>query len=500
MKNKFYRPQEVDTEEFNDIVTAMHNDLVEISKGNVQECELTEYLTNLISEQQALPINPKMGFWGLDDPNKMPGDARVDFFYVPTYIATGILMICKLNFFNTAMGNPGFQDALEKGLHASAGRGLQGHGHDAIAGMIQALNIFILAKAHTFTEMYPNDCNAFTRLFSETIQTVKDAIASGNTKGDWGEEYKEQFENTLNALNKSILAEKTKSNTVNLFVYGTLMKNNCHGVTYLSNARFLGDCVLKGYALYDFGAYPGIVEDQSSSVKGELYEVSSDSIPAIDRYEGEGYLYKRKRIDVYSSNHSVYSALTYVYNQSTDGRIKIDYEHQPWYMGITERMKINDYVWYAAYGSNINKQRFMKYIQGCSNNTPPLKEKPFVFSHPIYFANRSSKWENAGVAFLDIEQQGKAYGKLYMITEEQFKEVHKQEGSGLKWYNEAVQIGIEDGVPIKTITHTPCHTENVLPSKRYLSVIKNGIQETYPTLTENEIDAYLAEATNGLDN
>ena len=156
--------------------------------------------------------------------------------------------------------------------------------------------------------------------------------------------------------------------------------------------------------------------------------------------------------------------MTYVYNQPTDMVIKVGYEYQPWHRGVVEKMNRVNYVWYAAYGSNINKLRFMKYIEDCRDKTPPVKEKQFMFSHPIYFANRSGRWENKGVAFLDIEQQGKAYGKLYLVTEEQLEQIHISVGKGPNWYNQMVQIGVEEGLPIKTITHTPRHINDVNPS------------------------------------
>jgi len=158
-------------------------------------------------------------------------------------------------------------------------------------------------------------------------------------------------------------------------------------------------------------------------------------------------------------------------------------------------MKSVNYVWYAAYGSNINKSRFMEYIERCSDKTPPVKEKQYIFSNPIYFANRSGRWDNKGVAFLDIEQQGKAYGKMYLITEEQLEQIHVLEGNGPNWYNQMVQIGFEEGLPIKTIIHTPRYINAVSPALDYLNVIKKGMIETYPLLSETEIDVYLLEAS-----
>ena len=57
------------------------------------------------------------------------------------------------------------------------------------------------------------------------------------------------------------------------------------------------------------------------------------------------------------------------------------------------------YVWYACYGSNLLKERFMGYILGggikgeggCRDKTPPIKEMQITISHVLYFSKRSSK-------------------------------------------------------------------------------------------------------------
>ena len=36
-----------------------------------------------------------------------------------------------------------------------------------------------------------------------------------------------------------------------------------------------------------------------------------------------------------------------------------------------------NYVWYACYGSNINRERFMRYINWCSDTTPPMEDRPW---------------------------------------------------------------------------------------------------------------------------
>jgi gamma-glutamylcyclotransferase (GGCT)/AIG2-like uncharacterized protein YtfP len=76
-----------------------------------------------------------------------------------------------------------------------------------------------------------------------------------------------------------------------MFVYGTLRKD-ARGQVLSPLCR---DWIFQGYGsvlgeLYDFGAYPGAVQAQSSNARivGELYDVPdpAEVIPLIDQYEG----------------------------------------------------------------------------------------------------------------------------------------------------------------------------------------------------------------------
>lgn len=269
------------------------------------------------------------------------------------------------------------------------------------------------------------------------------------------------------------------------------MSNQRQGKTYLDTAELKGKAIIKGFALYDLGYYPGIVEDIDGKVKGELYLVPKSKLPDIDVYEAEGSLYKRKKVKAYVKESEEVEAYVYVYNKSVKGKKKIDFREQPWFQRISDFSR--NYVWYACYGSNVNRERFMKYIRKCEDTTPPMEEEPMLIEHPIYFANKSGRWDNKGVAFLDISRKGICYGKRYLITLEQLEEIHIQEGPSERWYNKLVDLGSEDGIPIKTITHYPSDLEENMPSNSYLEVIRKGVQEAYPNLTKVDIEVYLFE-------
>lgn len=145
-------------------------------------------------------------------------------------------------------------------------------------------------------------------------------------------------------------------------------------------------------------------------------------------------------------------------------------------------------VWYACYGSNISFERFRYYItggtykltgkeyKGCRDSTPPTESAPILIPYEMYFGNASSSWDGCGVAFLDISRPSVVLGRAYLITDEQFKNVHCQEGASSMWYDKIVDLGIYRGYPIKTFTNSIRQQENP-PSAAYLRVIEQGMRE-----------------------
>ena len=133
---------------------------------------------------------------------------------------------------------------------------------------------------------------------------------------------------------------------VNIFVYGTLMSGQ-RASGYLDGCELLGRYCLRGYAMYNLGAYPGIVPQEGESVVGEVWRVPADRLPELDAYEGEGSLYHRRTVTVERDGGRV-SAQAYVYAHRPTGEPM----REPW------GSKGSDRVWYAAYGSNLSAERF----------------------------------------------------------------------------------------------------------------------------------------------
>jgi gamma-glutamylcyclotransferase (GGCT)/AIG2-like uncharacterized protein YtfP len=92
-----------------------------------------------------------------------------------------------------------------------------------------------------------------------------------------------------------------------LFVYGTL-KRGQFANHMLADGRFVGTVVTEPlYQLIDLGTHPGLVSCEQSgvAVKGELWEIGSDIIPALDRYEGAPTAYERREIRIQNCQEPV---------------------------------------------------------------------------------------------------------------------------------------------------------------------------------------------------
>lgn len=173
-----------------------------------------------------------------------------------------------------------------------------------------------------------------------------------------------------------------------------------------------------------------------------------------------------------------------------------------------------DRVWYAAYGSNIERERFRLYLDGgthpltgrvtpgCRDRTGPADDRAIELPHPVLFARHSLGWDGA-IAFLDSDTPGRALGRAWLITPDQLLDVMAQEcgrepGTMPEgalhdigpdrhtvaavpegWYGRLVWCGDLDGVPILTCTADWALRDEVPapPSSTYLSTIARGLAE-----------------------
>jgi hypothetical protein len=136
----------------------------------------------------------------------------------------------------------------------------------------------------------------------------------------------------------------------------------------------------------------------------------------------------------------------------------------------------------------------------------------------LYFAYQSAQWDYGGVAFVGVQSvtPPPTLGRAYLLTLGQLRHVAVEENGGRGsvtitrenlvgapvnirdrgWYRVLLPCGLLDGIPVATLTGLP---EEVIPrstpSEIYLETIKAGLRETYPYMSDSDINGYLQQAS-----
>jgi hypothetical protein len=161
-----------------------------------------------------------------------------------------------------------------------------------------------------------------------------------------------------------------------------------------------------------------------------------------------------------------------------------------------------------------------KKYNGCTDNSPPFEDKPIKIPHELYFGGSSSVWCRGGVAFIKPTMAGKGrqtLGRMYLITRDQFTEVVQQENkleprdSSIKIdfektitdlqsfigkeneftrYGRIIYLGEDEGHPKFTFTAKKEIYRN-RPCEKYLSIIREGLRETYPSMSDVDTERYV---------
>ena len=192
---------------------------------------------------------------------------------------------------------------------------------------------------------------------------------------------------------------------------------------------------------------------------------------------------------------------------------------------------MSNHIWYAAYGSNMMEERFLCYIRGgtpagstttylgCADQSLPVKSEDCYINSELYFARKSTTWNNGGVAFIknNFAPSASTFAKIYLITEEQFNQVVAQEiktpgiainftqtkrnGSSIikqnSWYGRIIYLGDQGGFPMFTFTAENDHVDINRPNDNYLKTIIKGIQESHDVDDITIMDYLLS--TEGID-
>ncbi len=200
MKNKFCRTETIDLSAWDAIIRDMKEDLAAISRREISVEAARAYLNDLLLQARPLAANrPEAYFFGFDRPENMPSDARVDYFYYPTYLAVAIAMEARHQYPDVfgaerlaGAGSLTAAEALRILGACMLGctlREFRGHGCDDLAGQAEAFELFARAHALGFIRDYPRLCPPFNRLFRLLLNGFRAAVDEGRLSDDWGSDY-----------------------------------------------------------------------------------------------------------------------------------------------------------------------------------------------------------------------------------------------------------------------------------------------------------------------
>lgn len=89
-------------------------------------------------------------------------------------------------------------------------------------------------------------------------------------------------------------------------MYGTLLRDEPNH-PQLSGASFVRSTrTAASYELVDLGGYPALLEDGTSAIPGEVYEVDAELLARLDAFEEVPDLYERKPIDLIDGSADAY--------------------------------------------------------------------------------------------------------------------------------------------------------------------------------------------------
>lgn len=439
--------------------------------------------------EQILAFQREDGSFSYFSDYRMDSDCRVSYVFRPSYACCQILMRAALAAEGELADIGELLDALRRGLEFCCARGLAGHGFDSELQQTEDLRDFVNAGYLEFSRAFPGLCPEFDEMVGAIVSSYERRVRECRTIFAFGVDLTSQMAELAEAFGREV--------KMPVFVYGTLMEGMANAGR-LRGCAHLGAGRVDGYAPYDLGEFPGMrPSDEGGCVLGEVRLVDARVLKDLDELEGNGSLYRRIAVDVclqgaFSKGGGTCRAWAYEYLGEVGGATRIPEQLQPWPRARTLR---DSHVWYVAYGSSMSYERFMCYLEGgtckdngrtyvgCDDTTPPLLSIAVPVMHDVYFGNSSASWGGAGVAFLDVDNPGLSHARAYLITREQFEQVHDQEGGSGQWYGRVVELGRCAGIPMMTFTSRGTRPRNA-PSCAYLEVMRRGMLEAYPCLDE----------------
>lgn len=187
------------------------------------------------------------------------------------------------------------------------------------------------------------------------------------------------------------------------------------------------------------------------------------------------------------------------------------------------------WIWYVCYGSNLSKKRFLDYLAGgkaasgktfapMQNPAPPERERRMMLPNGLFFAGHFDAYGGTAAAFIEVKARNDSETRAcaYKVRFAQFIELWQRENTtadtpgqlptptwdevmrghdfdALPYGKFVVLAGFEDDpTPVRSFTSPALGVKDAAaPSPPYLKHIIIGLRERYPSLSDDDVVAYL---------
>ena len=514
----------------------------ELISKKVKETEYVTIVARLVKEQKC------DGAWSKLEDYYIDSDCRVEYLYNPTYYASAILMVID-NSIGLEMVD-GAKEALEKGLLFATGRNLSGHGYSSMEDQMRNMKCFENAGVYQWFSVNQECADEFKQMWEDIIRRCRCRIAENKVVADWNRDFSKEFKERIDVYEKNMkllegnegmyFNERESRNKLEMIKklynqilaceedrtgriemqsfltellkyqkedgsFSTIESYRCDGDIRVAYAYMPTFYATASMMYVDLHSESGLTRHEMEAlIKGLKFAIGRQLVG--HGFDGTDSLIKTLRI---YAKAGMYKWINVRLEEGEEFKSVVDRHYKEFVKCVAEERTISDwnrdfseefkreiedyekhnegYIWYAAYGSNINIERFMKYINRCKDKTAPVESKPYIFNYSMYFAGMSRKW-GGSVAYIDWTQAGTTYGKIYLIKKQQFAEIQEMEGES---YSKKVFLDYIDDIPVCTFTSDIRMTGEIMPSKEYIYTILEGLKEVYPNKSEHALAYYL---------
>ncbi|MCE7791992.1 gamma-glutamylcyclotransferase [Salipaludibacillus sp. CUR1] len=278
-----------------------------------------------------------------------------------------------------------------------------------------------------------------------------------------------------------------------VFVYGTLRQGESNHYLLKNSRRVYQQARIRG-SLYDTGkGYPAFVLEGHDYVYGEIYEITKETLAALDVLEGfrqgkELNLYDRAEMEVETEGSPV-KTWVYILNESHKETLKERVPFQDW--KVDRWSKSLNEVKYFAYGSCMDTERITKagMLDHFSKNVETGKVMNYSFAYSI------PRPDGARANIIETTDDDYVEGIVYTLSKEAVDYLFKREGVYSNNYRPTfVDVEINGKIHENVLTFTvinkqPCSA----PPEHYATEIMRGakgrLSDEYYRKLEEKLEA-----------